>query len=102
MSWRAVEMQIALPRTQDAGKIQEQIQQRGQFMQDVIANQQLAQDEMKRKTVNDLKQKAMLSNKREEKHQTALETENGNTSNKTIESHAIAHPYLGKQIDFNG
>lgn len=102
MSWRAVEMQIALPRTQDAGKIQEQLQQRGQFMQDVIANQLLAQDELKRKTVNDLKQKAELSNKKEEKHPTNSETSHDNTRKNAIESHAIEHPYLGKQIDFNG
>ena len=32
MSLKAIEMQVALPRTLDAGKIQEQMQQRGQNM----------------------------------------------------------------------
>ncbi|MFD2704782.1 hypothetical protein [Salibacterium lacus] len=37
MSWKAVELQVALPRTQDAGKLQEQLQQRGQAAQDRMA-----------------------------------------------------------------
>ena len=32
MSLKAIEMQVTLPRTLDAGKIQEQMQQRGQNM----------------------------------------------------------------------
>ena len=39
MSLKAIEMQIALPRTQDAGKIQEQLQQRSQVQLDHAAHE---------------------------------------------------------------
>jgi len=103
MSWKAVEMQVALPRTQDASRIQEQLQQRGQFMQNVLANQQLAEDEVKRKTVNDLNQKANISNNEEKKHPNDSEKSQDNNTTKTeAELQAIKHPFLGKQIDING
>ncbi|MFD4815209.1 hypothetical protein [Peribacillus butanolivorans] len=39
MSFNAIEMQIALSRTQDAGKIQEQNQQKNLIQQDHAAHQ---------------------------------------------------------------
>ncbi|MRH42286.1 hypothetical protein GH741_06280 [Aquibacillus halophilus] len=99
MSWKSVEMQVALPRVQDAGKIQEQLQQRGQLLQDTISNNQLLTEELKRKKVNDYNQKDNVNNKKKEDsnkqyregHEHSEESEN--TSD---------HPFLGKQIDFNG
>ena len=40
MGWKAVELQVALPRTQDVGKLQEQLQQRAQETQDRLADAQ--------------------------------------------------------------
>ncbi|GGM21621.1 hypothetical protein GCM10011351_04330 [Paraliobacillus quinghaiensis] len=102
MSWKAVEMQVVLPRIQDASRIQEQLQQRGQFMQNVLANQQLAQDEVKRKTVNDLNQKANLSNSEERKHKSTSENSQDNANKMEFVQQAITHPFLGKRIDING
>ncbi|MYL33170.1 hypothetical protein GLW08_01375 [Pontibacillus yanchengensis] len=51
MGWKAVELQGALPRIQDAGKIQDQMQQRGQLMNNHITQQQLIMEERKRKKV---------------------------------------------------
>lgn len=99
MSWKAVEMQVGLPRTQDAGKIQEQLQQRGQFMQDMLASAQVQSDEVKRKTVNELEQKKQVKNDKQKQQEeekqphSHLAKTHGNTPE---------HPYLGKKIDING
>ena len=63
MSLKAIEMQIALPRTHDAGKIQEQLQQRGQHLQEHAAQSVTKEDDLKRKTVvkNAQKQGARLN-----------------------------------------
>ncbi|WP_010282367.1 hypothetical protein [Bacillus timonensis] len=37
MSLKLIELQVAIPRTQDAGKIHEQLMMRGQHMQDHIS-----------------------------------------------------------------
>lgn len=98
MSWKAVEMQVALPRTHDAGRIQEQIQQRGQFMQDVITADHLQKEELKRKTVNELHQKVKLSNQKQSKN---LHNKNSKEKNNQ-KNQEIDHPYLGNNIDING
>ncbi len=101
VSWKGIELQVALPRTSDAGRIQEQIQQRGQFMQDVIAQAQLQSEEVKRRQVNDLEQKQKLKNDRHDKKQLNSDTEENQP--KEAQSHIkIEHPYLGKRIDING
>ncbi|MBK5445933.1 MULTISPECIES: hypothetical protein [unclassified Peribacillus] len=51
MSFNAIEMQIALSRTQDAGKIQEQNQQKNLIQQDHAAHQVRENQERKQKTV---------------------------------------------------
>jgi hypothetical protein len=51
MSLKAIEMQIAIPRTQDAGKIQEQNQQKNLIQQDHAAHQVQKDSERKQRTV---------------------------------------------------
>lgn len=103
MSLKAIEMQIALPRTQDAGKIQEQLQQRGQHLQEHAAQSVTKEDELKRKTVikNNQKQEAHLnkddgsSNQNQEQSRHNKQKNNDNH----IQQH---HPYKGKVIDYSG
>lgn len=103
MSWKAVEMQVALPRTQDAGRIQEQIQQRGQFMQDVISQAQLQSEETKRRTVSDLDQGYKLKNDEREKAKSKSNLKSTSKKSKQPDYQMrVEHPYLGKRIDFNG
>ncbi|HZG15107.1 MAG TPA: hypothetical protein VE710_08825 [Candidatus Bathyarchaeia archaeon] len=53
MSLKAVELQIALPRTQEAGKIQEQIQYRQTHEQQAAIDQRNEQDQaMRQRTTN--------------------------------------------------
>ncbi|WP_138414789.1 hypothetical protein [Aquibacillus sediminis] len=100
MSWKSVEMQVALPRTQDAGKLQEQMDQRGQQTQHLLAKDQIELDTKKRKRVNDYQQKDDVNNKPQRNREVDRGTSNTNETNQHDEE--LNHPYLGKQIDING
>lgn len=103
MSLKAIEMQIALPRTHDAGKIQEQIQQRGQHLQEHAVQSVNKEDELKRKTVikNNQKQEAMLT-KDEHSSNQQQEQNRQHRQNKNEEPLQQHHPYKGKIIDYSG
>jgi hypothetical protein len=103
MSLKAIEMQIALPRTQDAGKIQEQLQQRGQHLQEHAAQSVTKEDELKRKTVikNNQKQEAHL--KKDDGSSNQNQEQSRHNKQKNIDSHIQQHhPYKGKVIDYSG
>ncbi|MGN1386545.1 MAG: hypothetical protein ACI4XS_08085 [Bacillus sp. (in: firmicutes)] len=51
MSLKAIELQVALPRTHDAGKLQEQIQQKGKLTHDFSAREMQKEVEKQEKTV---------------------------------------------------
>jgi len=104
MSLKAIEMQIALPRTQDAGKIQEQLQQRGQHHQEHAAQSVTKEDELKRKTVikNNQKQEARLN--KDDRSSNHNQEQSNPDKKKNSENHHIQqnHPYKGKVIDYSG
>ncbi|WP_423410049.1 hypothetical protein AABM38_08895 [Heyndrickxia sp. MSNUG] len=104
MSLKAIEMQIALPRTQDAGKIQEQLQQRGQHLQQHAAQSVTKEDELKRKTVikNNQKQEARLN--KDDGSSNHHQEQRNPDKNKNSETQHIHpnHPYKGKVIDYSG
>ncbi|WP_226034922.1 hypothetical protein [Aquibacillus saliphilus] len=102
MSWKSVEMQVALPRIQDAGKIQEQMQQRGQHVQDSITSSQLLSEQEKRKKVNDYNQKDNVKNKKKEGQESVLNQDKQKDDLAQEKENRSDHPYLGSQIDFNG
>ncbi len=104
MSLKLIELQVALPRTQDAGKLQEQMQQRGQNMQDHISASLLKQDEKKRKQVvkNEKKEKSSLElNQRSSINGHGPNSRDKDNSENSKEAQE-EHPYKGKFIDFNG
>lgn len=100
MGWKSIEMQVALPRTHDAGKIQDQMQQRGQLMQDSLAQSQMKTDEAKRKRVNDFEQKGNVSIKDEDKQNSKNHMKPNNDKGNRDYEHNASHPYLGNRIDF--
>lgn len=102
MSWKSIDMQIALPRTHDAGRIQEQIQQRGQFIQDMLVTEHIKSEEIKRRAVNDLHQKDHMTNQNEQKSQTNQHVSKAKHDQIEEQEFQIKHPYLGNKIDFNG
>jgi hypothetical protein len=100
MSLKLVELQVALPRTQDVGKIQEQLQQRGQHMQDQIVVGLQKQDERKSKQVgkSDKKEKSIL-------HLDHSSSKFVNLSSRKKEStheQKEQHPFKGNLIDVSG
>lgn len=103
MSLKAIEMQIALPRTQDAGKIQEQLQQRGQHLQEHAAQSVMKEDDLKRKTVvkNHQKQEARL-NQEDSRSGQQQQNGRGEHKNKDDQLEQSHHPYKGKVIDYSG
>ncbi|PLS16702.1 hypothetical protein CVD28_16635 [Bacillus sp. M6-12] len=102
MSLKSIEMQVALPRTHDAGKLQEQIQQRGQLMHDHASREVHKENEKKRSSV--------MKHEANEKPGFPGEGQsNGSSSGyqpkkrkKNIEEKNQNHPYKGKNIDFSG
>lgn len=101
MSLRSIEMQVAIPRTLDAGKLQEQMQQRGQNMTDQ-ANEAVQKDvEYKRnhvikseKTAKSRLLKDKQKHDEEHKRNHARETKEGQQNEQ--------HPYKGTIIDYSG
>lgn len=107
MSLKAIEMQVALPRTQNAGKIQDQMQQRGQVSQDHIATEQHKELEKKRKQVLELTEteNRRLNNDDENRNGANPEKETQQKDRKHEHKHSpqyAKHPYKGNFVDFSG
>ncbi|MFS1518400.1 hypothetical protein [Bacillus sp. SM2101] len=101
MSLKLVELQVALPRTQDIGKIQEQLEQRGQHMQDQLAIGIQEEEKRKRKQVNSKSknEKAELTNDHNDKEFQQSTTKKNQEEEITEDEH---HPYKGNIIDYKG
>lgn len=102
MSLKLIELQVALPRTQDIGKVQEQVNQRSQLQQDLLVNAAQLEEEKKRKQVtkNDELGKTLTGNKKSF-GQTSQNKENKNVE-KLQEEPKEQHPYKGNIVDFVG
>lgn len=100
MSLKGVELQIAIPKTFDAGKVADQLQQQSSINQ---ANAQAASErllEKNRVTVTDTKNAAEASltdSQREQERQQQKEREK-----KEQEMKEIKHPFKGNFVDFSG
>lgn len=102
MSWKSVEMQIALPRTQDAGQLQEQMSKQHQRFQESLAQNQLKKDLLKRRQVptNERTTGKTIKEKQErESSKQSNQEQHKRQTNK--EEQKVEHPYLGKIIDFS-
>ena len=105
MSLKAIEMQIALPRTQDAGKVQEQLLQKNLIQQDHATYQGRKEDERKQTTVMGEEQK--LPTHFYEKEGSAdkgpfLIQQRKKDKKKKTTVNKDSHPYKGKSIDYSG
>ncbi|QOR68583.1 hypothetical protein IM538_10965 [Cytobacillus suaedae] len=102
MSLKLIELQVALPRTQDMGKVQEQVNQRSQLQQDLLVNAAQQEEEKKRKQVtkNDELGKTSTGNKKSF-GQTTQNKENKNNE-KLQDELKEQHPYKGNIVDFVG
>ncbi|PAV30026.1 hypothetical protein CIL05_09115 [Virgibacillus profundi] len=101
MGWKSIEMQVALPRTQDAGKLQDQMQKQSQQFQGSLAQSQLKQEELKRKRINEsdhINDGVKIKKERDnDSNDNDQEQEKSQQLNKKTN-----HPYLGSRLDLNG
>lgn len=62
MSWKGVELQVALPRVQEHSQLQDQLQQRGKQSQDFIGQNHLKEAEKDAKSSNKIRTKRSNAN----------------------------------------
>lgn len=103
MSLKSIELQVALPRTQEAGKLQDQLQQRGQNLQDHLAANMTKDQEKKRQQVgkNEQTEKNKLNADEEKQQQREQHQNKKKRSPKQVEEKQH-HPYKGNLIDIEG
>ncbi|MEL3960547.1 RNA polymerase subunit sigma [Lysinibacillus endophyticus] len=101
MSLKGVELQIAIPKTFDAGKVQEQHQQ-NVIQQQYNANEALKKEiEKKQFTVLDTEKTDQITD--EENGNNHNDDGNGKNKKHSKEKEQKAqHPYKGNFIDFSG
>ncbi|WP_264737218.1 hypothetical protein [Cytobacillus firmus] len=103
MSLKSIELQIALPRTFDAGKIQDQLQQRGQTISGFAAESTRENAEKQRTAVlkQEQKQNVNLGNNDSESQKEAGGHDRKENQKKDSNDKQN-HPYKGKVIDYCG
>lgn len=104
MGFKSIELQVAIPRSQDAGKMQEQMMKQGQQFQETLTEQQLREEVLKRKQVNqyDAVEKQVIKDEEKRKQQQEKERNEQNEKEEKEQKKEINHPYLGKNVDFSG
>lgn len=101
MSLKSIDLQVALPRTQDAGQLQEQMSKQHQRFQESLVHQQIKQDLLKRRQVNQYERTEGLKVSDEEEPSSKNPHQDEEEENKEKESKQIKHPYLGQKIDYS-
>lgn len=103
MGWKSIDMQMALNRVPEAGKLQEQLMKENQHFQESLSQSKLKQDEEIRKRVNTYEDVEKGTIQDEENNNQQRERDKGGSSaeNKQDET-AAAHPFLGNKIDYSG
>jgi hypothetical protein len=96
MSWKSVELQVALPRTQDAGKLQDQMHKSNQHFQEALAQSQLIQENQKRKKVQEFEE---IHLQKEGQKENNLSNKDINVPGADATTDSIQHPYLGINFD---
>jgi len=105
VSWKSVELQVALPRTQDAGQLQDQLSKQNQRFQETLAQHQLRDEIIKRRQVREFEEtigkKVMPDDENEQEQMSKDEDADEEHSEKHASAKdAVTHPYLGQHIDF--
>ena len=102
MSLKAVELQVAIPKTFDAGKVAEQHQQ-NTINQQLNANEALKKElERKQKIVNDTENTDAISDEEERDGNTGQQSMLNKKKKKEQEQQNAQHPFKGNFIDFSG
>ncbi|MEK3886950.1 hypothetical protein [Bacillus sp. FSL K6-3431] len=103
MSFKLVELQVALPRSYDAGKITEQLQQRGQVAFDQVSKEMEDKVKHNRHSVNKMEQKEKSRLKEDTSNEASESLGDPHHQNSKNEvSIKEDHPYKGNSIDYSG
>lgn len=103
MSLKAIEMQVALPRTHEAGKVLEQMQNRSQVMHDNAAQSVQKEDTQKRTTVTKQEQKEKMRFHHDQSdNQQNWDNQNKKKKQQEQQQKLEKHPYKGNFLDFSG
>lgn len=103
MGFKSIELQVAIPRSQDAGRMQDQMMRQGQQFQETLTQQKLREEVINRTKVNeydDVRKKNITDE--DEKNKREKEMKKNKKNDKGEENETTNHPYLGKKIDFSG
>lgn len=103
MSLKGLELQIAIPKTFDAGKMADQRQQ-NTILQQMHANDALNREmERKQLSVNETEHLNAVNDEEQEKtSQQGQEDAQDNTKNKEQLEQKVQHPFKGNLFDFSG
>lgn len=102
MSLRAVELQITIPRTQDAGRIQEQLQQRPQIDQTHLMNEQKKElDKQLQKTKQSEKTEKENIKNQEKKHSKNQQNQQNAKKGAEKKKKEVKHPFKGHSVDIS-
>lgn len=100
LSLKLVELQVAIPRTQDAGKLSEQMSMRGQHMQDYISSELEKAEKKKRSQVTEKNELDNVNIQKETSHNSiALQQKNKEVKDEIKKER---HPFKGNFIDIIG
>lgn len=99
MGLKSIELQVAIPRSQDAGKMQEQMMRQGQQFQETLTEQQLKEEIVKRGKINEYEQ---VRNNDDPDDNKKEQNNHQRQKKKKEEKQSIEHPYLGTKIDYSG
>ncbi|MER2121559.1 MAG: RNA polymerase subunit sigma [Solibacillus sp.] len=102
MSLKGLEMQIAIPKTFEAGKMADQRQQ-NTILQQMHANEALNRElERKQLSVNETEHLNAVNDEEQEKSQNGQDPMKENKKNKEQLDQKVQHPFKGNLFDFSG
>ncbi len=100
MSLKAIELQIALPKTFEAGKVAEQKQQQAQLHHDLGHEAALREAERNKRRTLEAARAAKL--RKEDEEQKQKERDEAEKRKKKGKENDDEHPYKGSFVDFSG
>lgn len=102
MSLKSIEMQVALPRTQEFGKKQEQINQRSMINQHLDAEEKILKAEQDRHRSEKINYTENNKVNAEDKQSKQDQQQKRKQKQKKVDAdQAVKHPFKGKHIDLS-
>src|SRR5699024_10124861 len=99
---KSVEIQIAIRRSHDVGKMHEQMMKQGKQFQDTLIEQKNRKELLKKKQSKEEDKVEKQTVKNEEKSRQKTFDKNEKEKEEIMEFTKINHPFLGKNVDFSG